>query len=128
MEKTQQSIYYNDLVEQEFCELWETMYNQLKLVVWDCSLYNTPKHRYIVLDCIKVSEEARKQGVASMSMKLLCEYADKYNLRVYLQPSDIYGTSIEILEKFYSKFQFKRSFKKDIPLEYKTYHLREPKT
>lgn len=119
------STNYKAEVEQEFCKVWNTMYDELKLMVWDCSLYNTPSKRYIVLDCIRVLATEQKKGTGSRAMKILCKYADQYQLRIYLQPSDIYGTPMEVLNRFYKRFGFRHSRSKSIPLEYKSYHLRE---
>ena len=117
---------YSEKVEKDFFALWSTMYDELKLMVWDCSLYNLPNKRYVVLDCIRVPSTEQKKGTGSRAMKLLCEYADQHQLRIYLQPSDIYGVPLEVLVRFYKRFGFRYSRSKSIPLEYKSYHLREP--
>lgn len=64
----------------------------------------------ITLSKIKIPPEMRGLGLGTQVMKELIDFADKRNLRILLTPSTAFGaTSVGRLEKFYSRFGFKKN-------------------
>ncbi len=67
----------------------------------------------IKLDSIRVSKDARKQGVGSAVMQEITDFADARGLRIVLTPGqkdDGHGTtSRSRLVKFYKRFGFKEN-------------------
>lgn len=119
---------YTEEIEQEFCKIWYRAYDDYKAAVFDCSLFNLPHPQkgYLVLDCIRIAEANQRRGFGSDIMTMLCKYADRYQLPIYLEPNDLFGTPIDVLNRFYGKFGFKKVWFRQVPREYRKYLCREP--
>lgn len=112
--------YYNQKseIEIDFSKLWYRVFDFHGAMNFDCSLFNTPTKRYIILDCIVLPVSKRKNGKGTEIMQELIDYANTYQLAIYLRPADIFGTPIEVLLKFYKKLGFVPSNRINAPLDY----------
>lgn len=61
----------------------------------------------IELHYFYIEEKYRQQGIGTLFMNILCEFADKNNYKLVLLPHKIDTTPKYILIKFYKKFGFK---------------------
>jgi GNAT superfamily N-acetyltransferase len=61
---------------------------------------------YIYLVCIKIKKSVQQNGYGSTIMDDIVQLADKYNVRVRLYATDIYGTPLKVLYGFYKKHGF----------------------
>jgi hypothetical protein len=60
----------------------------------------------LALHLIEVPVFSRRQGYGSEIMEELSCIADRHNLKLVCEPDDSHGTSMEVLEKFYSHYGF----------------------
>lgn len=109
---------YTPDIEADFSRLWYRVFDVHGAINFDCSLFNTPTKRYIILDCIVLPKSKRKQGKGTEIMQELIDYANTYQLAIYLRPADIFGTPIKVLNQFYKKLGFIPSNRINAPLEY----------
>jgi GNAT superfamily N-acetyltransferase len=114
---------YLEVRNKEFVKMWNSVYD-LSVSIFDCSLH----YNYLQLDCILIEPNKQKQGIGTNSLLLLIEYAQAYSLPIYLMPSDLYGTEVAILEKWYQKFGFSYTHKRisNVPFELRYYLQRMP--
>ncbi len=117
---------YTQEIEQDFANIWHRAYDNYNALVFDCSLFNYTNSKYVVLDCIRIKEDFKRRGFGTEIMLMLCKYADFYELPIYLDPNDLFGTPLDVLNRFYAKFGFKKNWFRQTPLEYRKYLCREP--
>lgn len=60
----------------------------------------------IMLGKIKIPASKRGMGYGSKIMNDLIDFSNENNVKIYLTPSDIFGSSVERLKQFYSRFGF----------------------
>lgn len=68
--------------------------------------YCTDDGIYIYLVLIKIKKSQRKKGYGSVILSEIVQLADKYNVRVKLYVTNIYGTDLNVLYEFYKKHGF----------------------
>ena len=108
--------------EKDFLELWDWVYEQKNVVVFDASLFPS----YLLIDTILILPSGRKQGLGSLIMKKVCEFADLHRKDILLLPDEDMGTALEVLIYFYGNFDF--TIHKGVKYEgdWIDYLLREP--
>lgn len=96
MKETQSNI------EKEFTELWNWVYQQEGVIVFDASLFPS----YVLIDNLLILPTYRKQGLGTKIMKKVCEFADLHNKDILLLPDADMSTPLEVLVYFYGNFNF----------------------
>jgi len=61
---------------------------------------------YIYLLCIKIKPSQQQKGYGDAVLDDIIQIADKYNVRIRLWATDIYGVSLKALYGFYGKHGF----------------------
>ena len=83
---------------------------------------------HIIVAVLKVKDELKGQGLGTQLLSELCDYADKQNLTIGINPSNIYGSKIGRLTDFYQRFGFIKNYGKGKRnFEYSDLLLRYPK-
>jgi GNAT superfamily N-acetyltransferase len=62
---------------------------------------------YLFLYKIEVSDDYKNNGLGTKVLNILCDFADDYNLKIYLTPSSSLGSELNRLIEFYKRFGFK---------------------
>jgi len=76
----------------------------LSLNIYKYILY---KRYYIMLHKIEVSSEIRESGLGTKVIDIICDFADRYDVKIYLTPSDLLGSDLKRLIGFYERFGFR---------------------
>lgn len=82
-------------------EKYKNLIQDLKL-----ELCTDDKGDYIVLNIIKIKKSQQNKGYGSAVMYDLCKFADDHNVRIWLFPTDIYGSDLKRLFQFYRRHGF----------------------
>ena len=74
------------------------------------------KHKkYLDLDRIIIPKEKRSDGLGTIIMQLIIDYANQHNLPIFLTPSTDFGaTSIKRLKQFYKGLGFVKNNDKSL--------------
>jgi len=64
------------------------------------------KGDYIYLICIKIKKSQQKKGYGNAIMDDIVQLADKYNVRIKLWVTNIFGVDLKVLYEFYKKHGF----------------------
>jgi len=92
--------------EDKFLRDFQKMKGELESLGILFSIQYSPKSNTIILYKIFVKQFQRNSGVGSTSMYIITSLADEYGKMVSLVPSDIFGSDLNRLKKFYLKFDF----------------------
>lgn len=68
--------------------------------------YCTDDGNYIYLVKILIKKSQRKKGYGNALLSDIVKLADKYNVRIKLYVTNIYGTDLNVLYEFYKKHGF----------------------
>jgi len=68
--------------------------------------YCTDDGNYIYLVKILIKKSQRKKGYGNAVIADIVQLADKYNVRIKLYMTNIYGTDLKVLYEFYNKHGF----------------------
>lgn len=109
-------------VEKDFIELWNWVYEQEGVIVFDASLFPS----YVLIDNILILPKNRRQGLGSLIMKKVCDFADLHNKDILLLPDEWMDTPLEVLIYFYGNFNFKIHDGKKYGGDWIDYLLRKP--
>lgn len=81
--------------------------NKYKNLIQDLKLeYCTDDGNYIYLVKILIKKSQRKKGYGNAVISDIVQLADKYNVRIKLYMTNIYGTDLKVLYEFYKKHGF----------------------
>ena len=107
----------NNTKDEQFSKLVEDLMNNIESrYSVDLFIYYNKFAHTIILSKIVVDKKDRSKGIGTNVMREICDFADKYNLRIALTPSSDFGGSKSRLIQFYKSFGFKN---------YKGYEFRE---
>ena len=71
-------------------------------------LIDSQEKHYLKLVSIVIKTEFRNQGIGKEIMNKIIKYAEAHNMNIKLWATDIFGTPIDQIIKFYEKFGFKK--------------------
>jgi GNAT superfamily N-acetyltransferase len=69
-------------------------------------LYDDEDGDYIYLVCIKIKKSQQLKGYGSAVMSDIIQLADRYNVRIRLYATNIFGAELKRLYSFYQKLGF----------------------
>lgn len=93
-----------DNVLKDYCTDLKLMYKELQRLKITNNTDETPP--YLQLDEIKIWKKFRNQGWGTEVLIKICRFADTHNVQVRLYASDILGSDLEGLYRFYRKHDF----------------------
>jgi GNAT superfamily N-acetyltransferase len=107
----------NDLDIKKYSNLVESLMNDIESRYdVDLFLYYSKFSHTIILSKIVIDKKNRSNGIGTNVMNEICDFADKYKLRIALTSSSDFGGSKTRLIQFYKNFGFKN---------YKGYEFKE---
>lgn len=81
----------------------------------------------VAVDLIMVEPEHRGEGHGQRAMEELCEYADRVGLYLALTPSNVHGSSVKRLKKWYRSLGFKNNKGRGADYRFSETMLRTPR-
>lgn len=93
-----------DNVLKDYCTDLKLMYKELQRLKITNSTDETPP--YLQLDEIKIWKKFRNQGWGTKVLIDICRFADEHNVQVRLYASDILGSDLKGLYRFYRRHDF----------------------
>lgn len=70
---------------------------------------NYEKQFILLCNILIYRKTERHKGIGTATMKEIIEYANQNKIPIALNPSDIYGSDLKKLIRFYRKFNFKQN-------------------
>lgn len=97
-----------NITNTQFSKLVEDLMNNIESrYSVELFIYYSKFAHIIILSKIVVDKKDRGKGIGTNVMNEICNFADKYNLRIALTPSSDFGGSKSRLIQFYKIFGFK---------------------
>jgi hypothetical protein len=98
-----------DQMEERFTRDFQKMKVRLSGLGIIFSIQYNRKLDLIIIYKLFVKDYQRNSGIGGRSMTLITNLADKYEKKITLTPSDIFGANLKRLIKFYRRFNFHRN-------------------
>lgn len=95
---------FTEALNEELVALMKSWRDAVPGLVLLC-FYN-PKTKHIVVELISIPVSKRRQGICGEVLDELTDIARLYDVEIWLEPDDAFGTPKQILSKMYQSYGF----------------------